>query len=219
MNSVAGNQASMVLLTYTLHPDAQAAGYDDWLRRIDNPTFNRTPGIVRYQNWKVAAGHRERVPFSHFDLVQIDGAESLEQVWFDEPLDHFRNTWVEKWGNYGSGGGAPVNTLGYLSARCANGGRPRSKNLVFAGGDADAVTAGADFDGWRIDELVRKHWALGPATPEDPWRRDAATGHDLGFGHFHIKFIGDASEYDGAQGAISQSAGPVFLGELIASPD
>ena len=112
-----------------------------------------------------------------------------------------------------------MNTLAYLSSRVANSGRPRTANLVFVGGAADDVAADAGFDSWRIDELVRKHWALDPIKPGEPWHVDASTGHDLGFGHFHVKFIDDAAEYDNESRAVSRSAGPVFLGELIASPD
>ncbi len=219
MNSAAANQDSMVFITYTLRPGSEAAGYDDWLREFDNPTFNKTPGIVRYQNWKVADGSGEGLPFTHFDLLQIDGPDSLEQVWFDEPLEKFRAIWVEKWGNYSTVGPAKVNTLAYLSSRIVKSGRPRAANLVFVGGDADPVAPDTGFDTWRLDELVRKHWALGYAKPGEAWRMALSTGHHLGFEHFHLKFIDNASEFDDAQSAISKRAGTVFLGELIASPD
>jgi hypothetical protein len=213
------DQDSMVFLTYTLRLGSEEAGYDDWLREFDNPTFNKTPGVVRYQNWKIAEGHGAGLAFTHFDLLQIDGHEALEKVWFDEPLDEFRKVWVEKWGNFSTVGPARVNTVGYLSSRTGRSGRPRTSYLVFAGGEAKAATPDSGFDTWQLDELVRKDWALGPAEPGESLRMPLSAGHELGFEHFHLKFVDGASDFDAAQGSLAAGTSPIFLGELIASPD
>ena len=156
---------SMVLITYTLRPGSEADGYDDWLRKIDNPTFNKTPGIAHYANWKVKEARGAELPYTHFDLLGIDGPESLEQVWFDEPLDEFRKGWVEKWGSYSAANPAKANTIGGLSERIRAASGPRTSYVIFVGGSADAVNEDAGYDTWRIDELVRKHWSVGRAKP------------------------------------------------------
>ena len=157
--------------------------------------------------------------FPHFDLLQIDGREALEKVWFDEPLDEFRKVWVEKWGNFSTVGPARVNTVGYLRSRTGRSGRPRTSYLVFAGGEAKAATPDSGFDTWQLDELVRKDWALGPAEPGESLRMPLSAGHELGFEYFHLKFVDGASDFDAAQGSLAAGASPIFLGELIASPD
>ena len=210
---------SMVLITYTLRPGSEADGYDDWLRKIDNPTFNKTPGIAHYANWKVKEARGAELPYTHFDLLGIDGPESLEQVWFDEPLDEFRKGWVEKWGSYSAANPAKANTIGGLSERIRAASGPRTSYVIFVGGSADAVNEDAGYDTWRIDELVRKHWSVGRAKPGEPWRTPSTPENNIGFTHFHLKYV------DGPEALPPASAFPmgeppvVFLGELIASPD
>ena len=46
----------MILITYNVREGAEADGYEQWLRDIDNPFFNSVPGIRHYTNWKVVEG-------------------------------------------------------------------------------------------------------------------------------------------------------------------
>lgn len=210
---------TMVFLTYTLRLGSEADGYDDWLREIDNPTFNRTPGIAHYANWKVKENLGAKLSYTHVDLIGIEGADSLEQVWFDEPLDKFRAGWVEKWGSYSVANPAKANTLGCLSERTTAASGPRTSHVIFVGGDADAVSADAGYDTWRIDELVRKHWAVGRAKPGEPWRTPATPENSIGFSHFHLKYVDGPGAFPPPPGTISGEPAVIFLGELIASPD
>ena len=40
-----------ILLTYRIRDGADADGYDDWLRTIDNPFFNAIPDAARFANF------------------------------------------------------------------------------------------------------------------------------------------------------------------------
>ena len=88
---------TLVLLTYTLPPDARRRGYNEWLRQVDNPFFNSIVGIEHYSNWEILESDRVSLPFSHFDLLFVDGPDSLEGVWFNQELEVFRREWMEKW--------------------------------------------------------------------------------------------------------------------------
>ena len=88
----------MLLITYSVRADADARGYDDWLRRVDNPFFNKAAGIAHYSNWKVAAGTNHFAPATHFDFLGLDSLESLDQVWNDPELNRFRHEWRKLWG-------------------------------------------------------------------------------------------------------------------------
>lgn len=77
---------AMVFLPYTPRADADARGYDDWLREVDNPFFNAVPGIVHYSNWKVV-GLAKTAAFSHFDFMygcaaaMLAGSRWRRQSW------------------------------------------------------------------------------------------------------------------------------------------
>ena len=154
---------TMILLTYTPGVDVERLGYDDWLRKTDNPFFNTIPGIAHYSNWKVVAG-REYVPFSHFDLLGVDGPEAVEQVWFNAELDRFREGWVAKWGYGGSAPPAASNGYGLLATKQREG-RPFNRYACVAF-DRDL----ADGALWTVDAALHKHWALGPVQAGLDWR-------------------------------------------------
>lgn len=210
---------TMVFITYTLRPGSEADGYDDWLREIDNPPFNKTPGIAHYANWKVKENRGAELPYTHFDLIGIEGPESLEQVWFDEPLDEFRKGWVEKWGSFSVANPSKANTLGALSERIGAASGPRSGHVIFVGGPANAVSEDAGYDTWRIDKMVRKHWAVGRAKPGEPWRTPLSPENNIGFSYIQLKYVDGPRAFPPPPGSISGDPPVVFLGELIASPD
>lgn len=88
---------TMLFLPYSPRGDADARGYDDWLRQVDNPFFNTRPGIRHYSNWKVidgAAAHG----FTHFDFLLLDEGFASARVWEDAPLAAFAADWVRAWG-------------------------------------------------------------------------------------------------------------------------
>ncbi|MEQ8248112.1 MAG: hypothetical protein RID42_10585 [Alphaproteobacteria bacterium] len=154
---------TMVLLTYTPGTDVERLGYDEWLREIDNPFFNTIPGIAHYSNWKVLEGGDD-LPFTHFDLLGLDGPEAVEPVWFNQELDRFRSGWVAKWGYGGSAPPTASNGYGLLATR-QRAGAPfnRYARVAF---DRD-LAEGAH---WTIDAALHKHWALGQLPPGTDWR-------------------------------------------------
>lgn len=88
----------MFVLTYTPRADADAHGYEDWLRAVDNPFFNSQPGIVRYENWKVHANKNGVAAFTYLDLMYIEDEAAIEKVWTNPALLDFAQQWTEKWG-------------------------------------------------------------------------------------------------------------------------
>lgn len=209
----------LVLITYTTSPEATARGYEEWLRTEDNPTFNRTPGIVHYANWKVVEANTRGLPFTHFDLVGITNLDALEQVWFDPMLDAFRAGWVRKWG-YGSVPARPENRYAALAAR--QGGRRGAHSRFLriigerhAASESNAMPAG--FESWTFIESLRKHWAAGRAAEGEPWRQAIAAFNPLGLARLHLQYVAAPS----AIGASDTTRGGTmeFYGECIAAPD
>ena len=87
----------MLLITYSLRAGADARGYDDWLRRVDNPFFNAADCIAHYSNWKLTIGPDAFAPHTHFDLVALPDLESLDAAWNDPGLNDFRREWRRLW--------------------------------------------------------------------------------------------------------------------------
>jgi hypothetical protein len=85
----------MVFLPYTPRADSASRGYEQWLVDIDNPFFNRVPGILHYSNWRVtnsAPGH-----FTHFDFMYLDPALA-DSVWTNPEVIAFAGSWTDQWG-------------------------------------------------------------------------------------------------------------------------
>lgn len=195
---------TMVLLTYTPGSDVESKGYDDWLRQIDNPFFNTIPGIAHYSNWKVLEG--ADAPFTHFDLLGLDGPDAVDKVWFNADLDTFRDGWVAKWGYGGSAPRSPANGYGVLVRRDQPTDPIFDRYVALA---FDRVLPSGSV--WTAEAALHKHWALGPA-PDGKWRLPVATSP---LGHsFSLRF-GSA-----LPSLPAGSAGtPRLVGECIAAPE
>ena len=87
----------MLLITYALREGSEARGYDDWLRRVDNPFFNAQPGVFHYTNWKLGGGPNPFAPRTHVDFLGMAGEESLDPVLNAPELNRFRNEWRRLW--------------------------------------------------------------------------------------------------------------------------
>jgi hypothetical protein len=86
----------MLLLTYTPRADADARGYEQWLREVDNPFFNGVPGIAEYTNWKIVEPKLGVMPFTHFDTMLIEN-DALDRVWGNPEVGRFADGWRELW--------------------------------------------------------------------------------------------------------------------------
>lgn len=157
---------TLVLLTYTLPPDARRRGYNEWLRQVDNPFFNSIVGIEHYSNWEILESDRVSLPFSHFDLLFVDGPDSLEGVWFNQELEVFRREWMEKWG-YGGNETPPANTVAYLASGSAAGEVSVGQLRRFSAHRNKVADGRSLRDLWLVSHLVVKHWAK---ESDGPWR-------------------------------------------------
>lgn len=191
----------MILLTYRIRDGADADGYDDWLRKIDNPFFNAIPGIKCYTNWKVHESARA-LPFTHFDFLEIDDVEQLESLWFNPELNTFRTEWVRLWGR---GVPDPDNARCYVSESDANGAAPQP-NLVLRSGTGKATSAGTIE--WTARELLHKHYAAGPT---DDWRTNDLS--DARFANFGVTYT------DVPRAAAEMDNDAALSATLIAAPD
>jgi hypothetical protein len=191
----------MILLTYRIRDGADADGYDDWLRSIDNPFFNAIPGIKCYTNWKVH-GSPSALPFTHFDFLEIDDIDQLESLWFNPELNTFRTEWMRLWGRDVPD---PNNALCYL---CES--DPRSTalqaNLVLEPGPGRGTNNGA----WTTRELLHKHYAMGPS---ETWRTTDIKVTSARFSNFNVNYTAAPLE----AGAMNNDA--AFSATLIAAPE
>ena len=169
--------SALILITYTPGPAAEPAKYEPWLRREDNPTFNAVTGIGEYSNWKVLSPRN--LGWTHFDFLGLAPAD-LERVWFSPQLDRFRGKWVALWG-YGAAG--PNAASGYATLFAGTGEPIRARaRFVEIGFDEESG------ERWQAVEVLRKHWALGPAPAGEPWRRPIAELNPLGCSSIALTF-------------------------------
>ena len=205
---------TMVLLTYTLPPDALARGYARWLRAVDNPFFNAVPGMGLYENWRNVECRPDRQAFAHFDFLHPASEADLERVWFAPDLDAFRRGWVRKWG-YGAAGAAPAvaaNSRGWLARRDGDPAPRRGAWCVIAGDAPDA----AGGERWRILAGLRKHYAIGAAPAGESWRAEIAPGEGPGFTRFAVHFAADEGEARALADRLDTR--PLILATAMASP-
>lgn len=203
MNASSSNW--MIFITYRIRDGADDDGYDDWLRRIDNPFFNAIPGVKRYTNWKVHDSRRP-LPFTHFDFLEIDDVEELETVWFNPDLNAFRAEWVRLWGR---GVPDPDNAHCCLCEADAST-APTANLVVFPGADG----APADATPWTTRELLHKHYALGPS---DTWRTTDIGARAAQFARFAVQFT-TAPQDAAAIAKTAPEAARAFSASLIAAP-
>lgn len=88
----------LILLTYTPRADVDERGYDDWVRDVDNPFWMGVPGIVHYTSWKIARPLVGEVPFTHLDLMFVDGPDGFERVFGRQDAIEFAREWCDLWG-------------------------------------------------------------------------------------------------------------------------
>ena len=68
---------TMVFLAYTPRSDNVLRGYEDFLRKVDNPFFNAQPGVAHYSNWKFMKESAVNPGFSKRDL---DAQEAFKKT-------------------------------------------------------------------------------------------------------------------------------------------
>ena len=158
----------MVFLPYTPRADAEAQGYDEWLRRVDNPFFNSIPGIAHYSNWKVTGG--APAGFTHFDFMYLDPALA-GQVWTNETLLDFAAGWTEQWGREPQAADLSVNYHSYRLAKVSGPSLFDPRGVRLTSSAAAAPTIGGAV--WKVTEamvgtspLPFHEFAFGPVAAE-----------------------------------------------------
>jgi hypothetical protein len=172
-----GSCEAVILIVYSLPPDAIERGYEGWLGKEDNPFFNAIPGIHHYANWRVERTLGGEPPsWSHFDFLGMRRREDLEQAWFSPELDAFRRGWLKKWG-YRSASVSELLGHAYLMQRVATppGVSRTAETFSLGRGDGPADAA------WRVTHAVRKHYVAAMAERTGPWLIPAAASNPLGF--------------------------------------
>ncbi|MBN8872151.1 MAG: hypothetical protein J0H67_04890 [Rhodospirillales bacterium] len=203
---------SVIYIVYTPGPEAEAKGYEPWLRSVDNPFFNAIPGVHHYANWKL-----ERVldgaplPYDYLDFQGLVGHEDLERVWFNKDLDGFRTEWVRLWG-YGTGKPAPIQANAYLMKPVQE---PAGTPTPYAriSGGTGATPTGHDL-AWRFEETIRKHFSMGPAA--GAWHVPISQDNPLGLDWLVL-------DYGEGVDALAEPTSPPgttvsFVARLLAAP-
>jgi hypothetical protein len=170
---------TMILLTYTPRADSVARGYEDWLRRVDNPFFNGVPGIVRYMNWKVVRQAGAAPGFGWFDFMLIENAVAADLIWKNPDVVKFTAGWRELWGLGPQADDLSINAHVYLAQRHGPRRAPIGERIVLIAGDAPAD----DVEQWRVARSIRgtqrfAGYSFAPLAGEnafDAWRARAET--------------------------------------------
>jgi hypothetical protein len=158
----------MLLITYALPADADARGYDDWLRRVDNPFFNAASCIAHYSNWKIAGGTNPFAPQTHFDFLCMRSEADFDPVWNDPDLNAFRREWKRLWGLPEGHPAAKIET--WLCERAAKADMAWTPRLALLPAAVEATMPG--WETWRALRSLRGT-GVGPAA-------------------FHVRYLGAA---------------------------
>ena len=142
---------TMILLTYTPRADSVARGYEDWLRRVDNPFFNGVPGIVRYMNWKVVQQAGASPGFAWFDFMLIENTVAADRIWTNPDVVKFTAGWRDLWGQGPKADDLSGNAHVYLAQRKGRGREPVGDRIVLIAGDAPADGV----EQWGVERSIR----------------------------------------------------------------
>ena len=170
---------TMIILTYTPRADSVARGYEDWLRRVDNPFFNGVPGILRYMNWKVVNQAGAAPGYGWFDFMLIENAVAADRIWKNPDVVKFTAGWRDLWGQGPKADDLSVNAHVYLAQRKGPRRAPVGDRIVFVAGEAQADGA----EDWRVERSIRgvqrfSSFSVAPLAGDkafDAWKTRAET--------------------------------------------
>jgi hypothetical protein len=201
---------AVLYIVYTPGAEAEAKGYEPWLKAVDNPFFNAIPGIHHYANWKLERELTGAPPYGYFDLLGLEA--DLERVWFTPDLNQFRAEWVRLWG-YGLAKPRTIQANAYLMRPVSRSDRPAIRFARVIGGTGEPPT-GVDI-AWRVAETIRKHYAAGP--DGGPWRVNSDQDNPLGLDWLAMTYGDSVDGLASADAAPGQTVG--FVARLLAAPD
>ncbi len=145
---------AMFLLPYHVRDDADARGYDDWLRSTDNPFFNAQPEIVHYTNWKIARRLGLQGGYTHLDLMFVPSVESADTVWASEEIARFARGWQELWAPDPSADLSCCVSILLCRQEEATAATVRTNRLLFTPGPPGTLPAQANASRWRVAQTV-----------------------------------------------------------------
>ena len=99
---VMAKRRAMLLLTYNLGDHVDHQEYEQWLREVDNPFFNKVPGVKRYANWKVLGEKLGTVAFTHYDLLELDDLDAWERGLRESKATEICPGWTKRWSAHGT---------------------------------------------------------------------------------------------------------------------
>ena len=204
---------AVLYIVYSPGADAEAKGYEPWLVTIDNPFFNAIPGIHHYANWKLERVLAGAPPYGYFDFLGLAAEADLERVWFNPELNRFRIEWVRLWG-YGLAQPQPIQSNAYLMRPVSRSARPATRFAMITGGTGAAPAGeGADVV-WRVEETVRKHYAI---TPDGgPWRVPREQENPLGLDWLALRYGDGVDDLAASHEPAGETV--AFIARLLAAP-
>lgn len=141
----------MLLITYSVRADSAARGYEEWLRKVDNPFFNAAEGFAHYGNWKLAGGKNHFAPHVYFDFVGLRDRASFDVVWNGAAVNEFRREWRRLWGVESADPSNAIQTC--RCERIAGGADGKwSDRLALVPGPRDVA---AGWETWKTFETLR----------------------------------------------------------------
>ena len=69
---------------------------------MDNPFFDKVPGVKRYANWKVLGEKLGTVAFTHYDLLELDDLDAWERGLRESKATEICPGWTKRWSVHGT---------------------------------------------------------------------------------------------------------------------
>lgn len=188
----------MVVVPHTPREDALRRDYETWLRNVDNPMFNRMPGVVHYANWRVCAPN-PAVPFTNIDFLRLVGEKEAAELAANPELAEHAASWTELWGRYPDAVDSDAHLNGhlYLCRRLA-GHRPTTRFLSLQTSMERPTDESDDAEIWKVTMPV-----VG----------------DARFNYLRLVTLTDPSQFPASEQALPNECLGAALAELIATPD
>ncbi len=189
----------LMLLVYTPREDSNSRGYDEWLQEIDNPFFNGIEGIKHYTNWKVSSVADCAFPYTHFDFMYLDDADSKDKVWGNPEVAKFAQGWTESWGRYPKATAEEMqkNYQVYLCSHVSGDKDVKSNDVAFMP-SINMIPSNKNQQVYEVSESV-----LG----------------DIRFKYFSLSYMENAMSYSRVANNRPSETYGVAHGSIIASPD
>ena len=189
----------LMLLVYTPREDSNLRKYEEWLQEIDNPFFNTIDGIKHYTNWKVKSAADCAFPYTHFDFMYLDDADSKDKVWGNPEVAAFAQGWTDDWGRYPKATPEEMH-MNYQVYLCSN-----------ISGDKEVKTDNLAF--------MPSNKKIASNTNQQVYEVSEPVVGDIRFKYFAVSYMENPMSYSRMASNKAPEAYGVAHGSVIASPD